>query len=98
MIGSVGRSCAVITSMPKIVNLHELNEKITCRYLGAWNMFAVDLKNEPHDSATWGDNNMRTDWRLAAERLGNMILASALNTLLLRTSKLMETSLQCKSL
>lgn len=51
-----------------------------CRYLGAWNVFAVDLKNEPHDSATWGDNNMRTDWRLAAERLGNMILASSLNS------------------
>lgn len=47
-----------------------------CRYMGAWNVFAADLKNEPHDSATWGDNVMRTDWRLAAERLGNMILAS----------------------
>lgn len=47
-----------------------------CRYQSAWNVFGVDLKNEPHDAATWGDGNLRTDWRLAAQRLGNAILAS----------------------
>lgn len=33
-----------------------------------------DLHNEPRGSATWGDGNERTDWRLAAERAGNAIL------------------------
>ena len=45
-----------------------------CRYLSAWNVFAVDLKNEPHDAATWGDGNPKTDWRLAAQRLGDAVL------------------------
>jgi aryl-phospho-beta-D-glucosidase BglC (GH1 family) len=34
-----------------------------------------DLNNEPHDSATWGTGDQSTDWRLAAERCGNAILA-----------------------
>jgi endoglucanase len=34
----------------------------------------ADLHNEPHGAATWGDDNPRTDWRLAAERAGNAIL------------------------
>src|SRR6185295_17182266 len=29
---------------------------------------AFDLHNEPHGEATWGDGNMATDWRLAAQR------------------------------
>jgi endoglucanase len=36
---------------------------------------AFDLHNEPHANATWGDGNMATDWRAAAERAGNAILA-----------------------
>ena len=36
---------------------------------------AFDLHNEPHGEATWGDGNMATDWRLAAQRAGNAILA-----------------------
>jgi len=36
---------------------------------------AFDLHNEPHAQATWGDGSMTTDWRLAAERAGNAILA-----------------------
>jgi endoglucanase len=36
---------------------------------------AYDLHNEPHASATWGTNEMATDWRLAAQRAGNAILA-----------------------
>jgi endoglucanase len=35
----------------------------------------ADLTNEPHGAATWGDDNLSTDWRLAAERAGNAILA-----------------------
>jgi len=55
------------------------------RWIEDWTMLAqhyrdnpaivgADLHNEPHGSATWGDGNPRTDWRLAAERAGNAIL------------------------
>ena len=36
----------------------------------------ADLHNEPHGAATWGDGNQATDWRLAAERAGNAVLAA----------------------
>ena len=43
----------------------------------------VDLRNEPHTpsfqtygtGATWGTGSATTDWRLAAERAGNAVLA-----------------------
>ena len=38
-------------------------------------VYGADLHNQPHGEATWGDGNMSTDWRLAAERAGNAILA-----------------------
>lgn len=44
-----------------------------CRYSSCWNVFGVDLKNEPHGSASWGDGS-RTDWRLGAERLAAVVL------------------------
>jgi endoglucanase len=37
-------------------------------------VIGADLTNEPHGAATWGDDDPRTDWRLAAERVGNAIL------------------------
>ena len=56
------------------------------RWISDWVMLArryhddptvvgFDLHNEPHGAATWGDGNMATDWRLAAERAGNAVLA-----------------------
>lgn len=30
--------------------------------MGRWNVFALDLKNEPHDPATWGAGNPSYDW------------------------------------
>lgn len=38
-----------------------------------WNVFAVDLQNEPH-SSSWAKGDMSTDWGHAAERLGNFVL------------------------
>lgn len=29
---------------------------------GKWNVMALDLKNEPHDPATWGKEDADTDW------------------------------------
>jgi aryl-phospho-beta-D-glucosidase BglC (GH1 family) len=48
---------------------------LATRYAHNSTVIGVDLHNEPHGSATWGDGNMATDWRLAAERAGNAILA-----------------------
>ncbi|MDJ0659017.1 MAG: glycoside hydrolase family 5 protein [Crocosphaera sp.] len=44
------------------------------RYQQQKNIIGADLKNEPHGKASWGNNNLLTDWRLAAERCGNAIL------------------------
>jgi endoglucanase len=45
------------------------------RYRDDPTVIGVDLHNEPHGAATWGDGNLATDWRLAAERAGNAVLA-----------------------
>ena len=50
-------------------------EMLARRYAGNTTVIGADLHNEPHDEATWGDGNRATDWRLAAERAGNAILA-----------------------
>lgn len=52
------------------------------RYSHLSHFFAIDLKNEPHGSATWGANNPGTDWNKAAERAGSAILAANPNLLI----------------
>jgi endoglucanase len=42
----------------------------------------ADLHNEPHGEATWGDGNPKTDWKAAAERAGNAVLAANPNWLI----------------
>ncbi|HYD40498.1 MAG TPA: cellulase family glycosylhydrolase [Anaeromyxobacter sp.] len=56
-------------------------QMLTRRYLGNTTVVAMDLRNEPHlmvngvaSGACWGCGGA-TDWRLAAERAGNAILA-----------------------
>ena len=50
-------------------------ETIADRLCSQWNVFAVDLQNEPHTSS-WGLNRgERSDWGKAAERLGNWVLS-----------------------
>src|SRR5215212_2505031 len=57
------------------------------RWISDWVMLArhyannptvvgADLHNEPHGDACWGCGVQATDWRLAAERAGNAILAA----------------------
>lgn len=36
----------------------------------------ADLRNEPHAGATWGSGNAATDWKMAAERAGDAVLAA----------------------
>lgn len=45
------------------------------RYQGNPTVIGADLHNEPHGPATWGSGDLSTDWKLAAERAGNAILA-----------------------
>jgi endoglucanase len=45
------------------------------RYANQPALLGVDLHNEPRGPATWGSSDPSTDWRLAAERAGNAILA-----------------------
>jgi len=56
---------------------------LATRYQGNSTVIGFDLHNEPHGTATWGDGNMATDWRLAAERAGNAILAVNPNLLII---------------
>lgn len=50
---------------------------LATRYKDQPNVVGADLKNEPHGIASWGTYDITTDWRLAAERAGNAILAIA---------------------
>ncbi len=53
------------------------------RYKNQTNIIGADLKNEPHGRASWGTNDLSTDWRLAAERAGNAILSINPNWLII---------------
>ncbi len=53
------------------------------RYKGNDTVIGMDLHNEPHGPATWGTGDLTTDWRLAAERAGNAILAANPNLLII---------------
>jgi len=53
------------------------------RYAGNDAVIGVDLHNEPHGKATWGSGDSGTDWRLAAEKAGNAILAVNPNLLII---------------
>lgn len=50
-------------------------EMLARRYRGNPTVIGADLHNEPHGRATWGSGDPATDWRLAAQRAGNRILA-----------------------
>lgn len=49
-------------------------EMLARRYRNNPTVVGFDLHNEPHSPATWGDGTAN-DWRLAAQRCGNRILA-----------------------
>lgn len=55
---------------------------LASRYAGNPTVIGADLHNEPHGPATWGDGSAN-DWRLAAERAGNAILAVNSNWLII---------------
>ncbi|MEP7327796.1 MAG: glycoside hydrolase family 5 protein [Betaproteobacteria bacterium] len=55
---------------------------LATRYAGNTTVIGADLHNEPHGSACWGCGDVARDWRLAAERAGNAILAANPNWLI----------------
>ena len=50
-------------------------QMLATHYNGNTTIIGADLHNEPHAPACWGCGNTSTDWRLAAERAGNAVLA-----------------------
>ena len=55
---------------------------LAARYAGNPTVIGADLHNEPHGSANWGAGGAN-DWRLAAERAGNAVLAANPNWLII---------------
>lgn len=55
---------------------------LAAHYAGNPTVIGADLHNEPHGPATWGSGNAATDWRLAAQKAGNAILAKNSNWLI----------------
>lgn len=54
---------------------------LAARYAGNPTVIGADIHNEPYGPAKWGDGSAN-DWRLAAERAGNAILAVNSNWLI----------------
>ena len=56
------------------------------RYGGNTTVIGADLRNEPHNATSggscWGCGSTSNDWRLAAERAGNAVLAANANWLI----------------
>ncbi|GAA3841315.1 cellulase family glycosylhydrolase [Streptomyces phyllanthi] len=51
-------------------------KSLATRYKGNSTVVGIDLHNEPHDPACWGCGDTARDWRLAAQRAGNAVLAA----------------------
>lgn len=48
-------------------------KKLIERYKNTWNVFAIDVKNEPFQG-TWNTGNLNTDFDKACERIGEIII------------------------
>ena len=57
-----------------ITELHLASHGSAGLLCNEWNVFAVDLQNEPYMSS-WGDGDPLTDWRLGSQVLGNHVLS-----------------------
>ncbi|MFR9800372.1 cellulase family glycosylhydrolase [Streptomyces sp. MS06] len=61
-------------SVPESTWIADL-KALAARYRGDPTMIGIDLHNEPHDPACWGCGDTSRDWRLAAQRAGDAVLA-----------------------
>lgn len=57
-------------------------QTIAARYAKCDNILAHDLRNEVHGRCDWGSGSLTTDWRLAAQRIANAVLAVSPNPLI----------------
>ena len=55
---------------------------LATRYSCNSTVVGFDVRNEPHNNASWGSGDPNTDWRLAAQAAGNQILAVNPNALI----------------
>jgi endoglucanase len=79
---SSGQSALWYTSsVPESTWINDLTALAT-RYQGNPTVIGIDLHNEPHDPACWGCGDTTVDWRLAAERAGDAVLADNPNLLI----------------
>ena len=79
---SAGQSALWYTSaVPESTWIADMKALAT-RYLNNPTVIGIDIHNEPHDPACWGCGDATIDWRLAAQRAGNAILASNPNLLI----------------
>lgn len=53
------------------------------RYANNPTVIAMDLHNEPHGGATWGNGDPSHDWKMAAQKAGNEILQVNPNVLIM---------------
>jgi aryl-phospho-beta-D-glucosidase BglC (GH1 family) len=56
---------------------------MAARYAGTNAVVGLDLRNEPHGTASWGDGNPATDWHDAAQRAGDAALSANPNVLII---------------
>ncbi len=56
--------------------------KLATKYACNSTVVGYDLRNEPHNNASWGSGDPSTDWRLAAQNAGNKIQAVSPNALI----------------
>jgi endoglucanase len=77
---STGQSCLWYTAQYPEQRLISDWIMLANRYKGNPTVIGADLHNEPCDPACWGEadcgGDVTRDWRLAAERIGNAILAA----------------------
>ncbi len=66
------------------------------RYKSLDHFLGIDLKNEPHGVATWGDGNPKTDWKMAAEKAALVLLEESPGTLVFVEG--VQDSLLCSSI
>ena len=55
---------------------------VATRYKNNPLVFGIDIKNEPHGQARWGNGDITTDWKLQTEKAGSAILAANPNLLI----------------
>jgi endoglucanase len=68
---------------------------VASRYKDLPFYMGLDIKNEPQGTATWGTGDVKTDWKIAAEKAGKQVLAANPNLLIFVQG--VQTNPKCSS-